>query len=461
MAEQTIQEQADRSAVADVMPVPPGEVIIRVMKGAGWKKIVPAVLALALVAWVVLPKVFAPPKADAARPLSPVLLETAAEGTLDETFRFTGYLKPETNTTVVSKVPGRILEILVKEGDRVKEGQLLVRMEDDVVRLQMEQARAGWEAAQAQYRKADTGVRPEELASAKASLAQAEADLQVARNNLERSRKLFEAGTLPRAKYEDARNQVNSGETQVANARRQVDLMEQGARPEDIAMARAQADASHRQLDLARLQLDNANVTAPMAGTVVKVHANRGQMAGGTTPLVTIVGDDTILALVQVPEVHYGSFYRRESGYKVDVRPVAYPDREPFAGHITRVGEMIDGASRSFEMEVGVDNRQGLLKPGMFVTLETRTPWPGTTVTVPRTAVLLRDGKQVVFVAVPVPGTGGRDGATAVQMKEVETGEYNMERIQIRKGLSVGDRVVVQGNNFLEDMQYVRVANQS
>lgn len=407
--------------------------------------------ALAVILAVLLPRLLAPAKTELAKPLAPVILQPATLGVLDREFTFSGNLKPESSTTVIPKVPGKVVEVLVKEGQEVREGQLLVRMEENVVRLQMEQAEAAYNAALAQYQKADTGVRPEELASAKASLVQAEDDVKVAQANLERSRKLFEAGSLARSKFEEALNQVKSAETQVDNARRQVKLMEEGARKEDIAMAKAQAEASGKQLDLARLQLEYARVTAPIGGTVVKVHVERGQSAGNTTPLVSIVSDNTIFAVVSVPELHYGAFYRKQDRFAVRVFPIAYPDQDPFPGHITRISEIIDGASRSFEMEIAVDNSKGLLKPGMYVSVQASTPFGGQTVLVPRTAVLLRNGQTVVFEAGQPEAAG-----LPVHMKPVRTGEKNTRSIQILEGLEAGTPVVVEGNAFLEDLQFVQ-----
>jgi len=414
------------------------------------------ILVVVLAAVLVVPRLLSPKKVDYERPLVPVVVQKAQKGTLYQNFYYSGVLKPEYSTTVVPKLAGKVLEVLVKEGERVKEGQPLMRIEDDVVRLQMEQARASYNAAKAQYDKANKAVRPEELASAKASLQQAENDLEVAKANFERSKNLYEAGSLARSKYEEADNQIKSAETQVENARRQVKIMEEGARPEDIAMAKAQADASAKQLELAQLQLDNALITAPIAGSVVKIHTERGQFVGAGNPLLSLVSEGTIFALISVPETNYGVFYQKTKDFLVKIYPLAYPDQDAFSGKITKVSEIIDAASRSFEVEIGIDNPKNLLKPGMYVRVEASSPLPGEFILVPKTAVQLRNGKSVVFVQGKQENSSASGGVPVI-MKEVLSGEQNDSLIQIREGLEDGDTVIVQGNAFLEDLQYVQV----
>lgn len=415
-----------------------------------------AVIGLVVVGIIAIPRII-----EAAKPvesdehIAPVSVAKPSLGTLSQSLDFTGHLKPETTTTVVAKINGRLLSLAVAEGQQVKEGQVVARLEDDVVRLQMEQASAAYRAANAQYQKANQAVRPEELESAKASLNQAEEDLVTARTNLERTKNLYEAGSMSKSKYEDAQNAVRSGETQVDNARRQVKLMEDGARQEDIAMAKAQAEASSKQLALAQLQLNDAQVTSPISGVVVKIHAERGNMLGVGSPILTIVSDSTIFATISVPEQYYGQYYTSPNKYDVKVSPIAYADREPFGGKITTVAGAIDGNTRTFEVEIAVDNHLGLLKPGMFVHVTTELKNEGSGLLLPSNAVLLRDGANVVFTLDELSDATNR----TVSMKKIRVGQNGNGHVQVLEGLSEQDIVVVQGNAFLENGQSVVVVD--
>jgi RND family efflux transporter MFP subunit len=420
------------------------------------RALVIAAVVAALLAVIIVPRLLKPADTiDAKVRLAPVLVASPKLARLPQILAFSGHLKAGATTTVISKVPGKVLQILVRENQKVNAGQLVARIEDDVVRLQMEQAKAGFQAASAQLAKATQAVRPEELESAKASLAQAEQDLAVARNNLERTKNLYESGTIAKSKYEDAQNQLKNGETKLDNARRQVKLMEEGARKEDIAMAQAQADSVSKQLALAELQLDFASVRAPISGTVAKVHVDPGNMVGQTSPLITIFSDGTIFAQMAVPEQYYGFFNRDWRGFEVQVNPLAYRDKPPFHGSLTDVSSFIDGNTRTFEVDVAVENPGNQLKPGMYVDVSIGTESTEETLLVPANAVLLRNGVPVVFT------TDDASDTPTVTMHEVETGQKTQALVQILKGIKAGDRVVIQGNAFLETGQKVGISKSS
>ncbi|MEI8094971.1 MAG: efflux RND transporter periplasmic adaptor subunit [Spirochaetales bacterium] len=389
----------------------------------------------------------------------PVVLGPATIAPLTQKLTFSGHLKPADTTTLVAKIGGKILAILVKEGDKVVEGQLLGRLEDDVVRLQAEQAAAAYQAAKAQLQKVTTAVRPEELSSAKASLAQAEEDLVNAKTTLDRTKNLYDSGTLPKSKYEDAQSKVKAAETSIDNARRQVKLMEDGARSEDIQMAQAQANAQGKQLELAQLQQDYAQLKAPISGRVAVIHVERGNTIGPGMPFLTIVSDSDIFASVMIPEPYYGAFYTDPSGFEVNVTPIAWKDHPPFRGRITEVASIIDGASRSFDVEMAVDNPNHLLKPGMFAEVELVRKTKDNVTQVPEKTLLNRDGKTVLFVALPAADPA-KPAVRVVKMVEVKTAAKGANMVQIVSGIETNTQIVLQGNTFLEDGQKVTVVNQ-
>jgi RND family efflux transporter MFP subunit len=411
----------------------------------------------ALVEVLVIPRVLGGTTASVeAEVYPPVVLGLPVNEPQVQKLSFSGHLKPADTTTVVSKAAGKILSILVKEGQKVAEGQLLGRLDDDVARLQAEQSAAAYDAAQAQLQKVNTAVRPEELSNAKATVAQAEEDLANAKTNLDRTKNLFDSGTLPKSKYEEAQNKVKSAETSVQNAQRSLALMVEGARSEDIRMARAQARAQGKQLELARLQQNYAQIRAPISGRVAVLHVERGNTLGPGSPFATIVSDSDIFASVMVPEPYYSSFYTDPDGFTVNVAPIAWKDHAPFAGKVTEVSSIIDGASRSFEVTIAVGNAQRLLKPGMFadVQFERRTPEP--VLQVPELALLNRDGKTVLFVA-----AAGSANVRSVKMVTVAVGTKGNGLVQVLSGLDPEQEVVVEGNTFLEDGQKVAVVTKS
>ncbi|MFW5688581.1 MAG: efflux RND transporter periplasmic adaptor subunit, partial [Spirochaetota bacterium] len=387
------------------------------------------------------------PVADV-EPPTPVVVGRPVLRDAERSVRYSGNLIPEASTTVLPKVGGRITAMEAETNQRLSAGDVIARIEDDVLRLQVAQARAAYEAADAQYRQAVRGVRSEELEIARADVEQAEATLETARANVARTERLFQAEAISRREYEAALDEFETAETQVANARRRLDIMEEGASEEELTMARANAEAAQRQLELAELQLDYAVVRAPVGGTVARVLAEEGQMVGRQTPLVALVNDNLIHARMSVPERLYGEFRGTEGAMTVRVYPEAYPESDPFVGTISTVASVIDAQSRTFEVEVAIPNADGRLRPGMYVNavfvLET---FPAA-VHVPASAVQLRDGRGVVFGV--RASDAERSPAVAVAIPVVSADGPDGTRI-VHDGLAGDEQIIVEGATFLSD----------
>jgi HlyD family secretion protein len=413
-------------------------------------------LLVALVAWGLLRGMLGGEPERVAVAGVAVVTEAPDRRDVEEILRYPGTLSPRQTITVVPKVSGRVDRIHVAEGDRVSAGALLVTIDSESVSLQADQAYAAWQAAEAQLRKAERGVRNEELENAAATLAQAEDDFEIAERNLERSKRLFDAGTIPRAKYEEAESAVGAAETTLENARRSLAMMREGATSEDLDAVRAQAEALKAQYDLAALQKGEALVTAPSPGTVAKLLVDPGNLVGPGTALLALVSEHPIHAIIAIPEKHYSRFAGSAASSaavpKTEVRvyPVAYGSAERFAGTLERVSPLIDPQSRTFTVEATVPNLDGRLRPGMYVNAEIVIDRRADSLTVPESALVTRDGMLAVFVV----ETGNSEHA---RMREISVGLRSDGVVEVLGGLEEADRVVTDGNAFLEDGQLVRI----
>jgi HlyD family secretion protein len=382
----------------------------------------------------------------------PVVTGTPEIRTVEEILRYPGTLNSRETVTIVPKMAGRVERIAVGEGDLVRFGAQLIRLEAESASLQADQALSAWNAADAQLRAAERGVRDAELENAQADLNQAEEDFGSAERNFERSKRLYESGTIAKAAYEDADSKLGSARTMLENARRSVKMMEDGASSEELDMARANAEAAKSVYDLAKLQLDYAEVTAPAAGIIAKIFVDEGNMVGIGTALMAIIQADPIEACVQVPEKHYARFSEVGGGMRLRVSPIAYPDHPPFDGVITKVAPIIDPASRTFEVCASVANPAGLLKPGMYVNTEILIGSEADLLMVPDTAVVLRDGKRVLFKVVgDAPMVAGRIF--------VETGKKSGGFTAVTGDITETELIVILGNSFLEDGQTVETVD--
>lgn len=413
------------------------------------------VAVAALIGYSIMRRVL-PPRVDAGGAEAvPVSVENPRRGDIERTLSYAGTLTPAAVVTLTPKVAGKIERILVKEGDLVRQGQLLARLEDDVVSLQAAQAASALEAARAQREKARKGVRPEELANAEASLAQAEKDFTSAEDSFARAERLYREGTIARTRFEDAERQYRAAETQLANARRGVAMMQQGAGAEEQGMAEANMKALQAQYDLAKLQADNTRVLSPIAGRVARVLIDEGNMASQATALLVIVRDEEMSMRIPLPEKLYGEFHERGGAITAQVTLPALPDAKPLAGRIASISPTVDPASRTFTAEVLIANPRGRMRAGMYAKVDFVMERAEGALLVPLSAVVKRGEKQGVFIVEEAAAEGSPDRAAAARFREVVLGLRDGSKTQVLQGLAETDFVIIEGNAFLDDGQAV------
>jgi HlyD family secretion protein len=401
-----------------------------------------------IIAFQVGRKLLANRESDVVRAAVPVVTEMPKVGSLENSILYSGTLVPEKMVTVLPKTSGKLERIYVEEGQVVAEGDLLGTVDKEVAKLQMEQARAAYQAAFAQYKVALRGVRPAELENARALLAQAEKDLVSAKTNLERSKRLLDAGTISQANYEETERLYQNAATEVSNVRRQVELMAEGSGREELEMAGANAEAAEAQYELAKLQYENTEIAAPVSGMVAKIMAEEGSMVGPGVPILLLVQDDPVYVEIPMPEKYYGKISEKTGGIEARVFPAAYPDSEPYFGEVTNVARVLDPESRTFSLEVSIDNPEQKLRPGMYVTVEIILDRSENTVMVPESSLVFRNDTQVVFI---VDG----DEKTQAKMKQVRVGLRRDGIAEISEGINSGDRIIIKGNAFLEEGQLI------
>jgi RND family efflux transporter MFP subunit len=394
---------------------------------------------------------------EAANQGAPVTVVSPERRDISDILSYSGLLKPEATITIMPKIPGRVVSLLVLESSYVRKDDLLAVIDDEVVSLQAKQAKAGYDAAKAQADKSQRSVRPQELENAQASLRQAEADLAAAEAKFGRTRQLYEAGTVAKSTYEEAGNAMRSARTQLENARRSVSLMEEGASQEDQLMASSNAEAMKAQYDLALLQAENSKVRAPASGRVVKILVEAGNMVSPTMPLVVIAQDTSMTAQVAVPERLYGRFLSHRGPIRATVKPIAFDGRQAFDGVVASLSQAVDSQSRSFLVEVSVDNSRRLLRSGMFVDVALYLETAAGVIAVPEASIVRKGEQTFVFTVVPPdPPLPGQGLASRVAVK---TGLAAGGFVEISAGLRGGELVVLEGNAFLDDGQHVRIVD--
>ena len=189
---------------------------------------------------------------------------------------------------VSSKVPGRILELRVKEGDWVKVGDTLAILDAPEVRAKMEQARSAESAAAAQEQMARNGAREEQVRGAYNVMQQAKAGMDIAEKSYQRIQRLFDEGVVSAQKRDEVYANYMAMQAQYKAAESQYDMARNGARREDKAAASALVGRARGAVNEVRSYIHETVQTAQMEGEVTDVYPKVGELVGTGSPIMSI-----------------------------------------------------------------------------------------------------------------------------------------------------------------------------
>ncbi len=192
-------------------------------------------------------------------------------------------------TDIAAKIPGRIAEVLVREGDRIAAGAPILRMASPEVDAKLAQATAAQQAAQAVAKKAEAGARPQEIEMARMQWQRAETAAELARKSFDRVEGLARDGLVAAQKRDEAEANWKASRDAAVAARAQYDLARQGARGEDKAAAEAQARQVAGVVAEAQAAKAETELRSPVVGEVAKVLARAGELVPQGVAAVTVV----------------------------------------------------------------------------------------------------------------------------------------------------------------------------
>lgn len=372
-----------------------------------------------------------------------VAVEALQKRDIVETVYAAGNLYPVVEVEITSNVSGTIVELLVKEGDQVKEGQLLARIDPDALASVVERAEAAANSAGAQ------------LESVRAQKEQLEAQLRTNKAAYERAKKLFEEGVIARAELEAAQAAY---ETLIANLQ---------AADENIRAAQFTVKSSQATVKEQQKNLSQTRIFAPMSGTVSVLYKKKGEQVVGTaqmagTPILKIANLNSVEAQVKVNE---RDILKVEIGDTASIELDAYPNRK-FRGLVTQIANSannINALSLSSDQVIDFkvhilmlpDSYQDLpsvggkppFRAGLSASAQIYTQRIDGVWAVPLAAVTTRedtaaskapasvkeDPKEYVFLL----------RGDSVELHPVKTGLQDDTYIQLTEGINQADTVVV------------------
>jgi HlyD family secretion protein len=373
-----------------------------------------------------------------------------------------GYIVAHHKINLNSKVTGRVKWIGVEKGDKVKEGQVLVRLEDDEFRAQYEQAKGAADSARAYYQELQNGSRPEEIQQSQHNLDEARATLANDKLVLDRTRNLTTQGVLSKQSLDDATAKFEADQQRVNSLDKGFALAKLGPRQEEIARARGALEQAQGQADYAKSLLDATVIRAPVTGTILERSAEKGELVtsgfastaeGGPQGMVVSLADLNDLQVeLDIAQDDFAKLGPRQKG---TVTVDAYPDLK-WDGVIAEISPQANRAKATVQVKVQLLNPDAHLRPDMNATVKfladepknaTSEP-PG--VFVPSAALHDRNGKKFVFLAFD-----GKAVARDVRFVSQRNGGALVQ------GLNGGEDLISSAPQDLKDGDKIKIKGQS
>jgi HlyD family secretion protein len=409
-------------------------------------------LFLGLAAWRYLPgKLDAAPMVDVQR-VESISAAAAPEGVI---LNATGYIVAAHKIELAAKVIGKVNWIGVDKGDRVKEGQVLVRLEDDEYQAQLEQAKGQLANLQARLDEALHGSRPEEIAQALANLNSARADLENARVTVERDRRLVQEKLMPQQAVDDAQARYDGAIHKVDSLQKTYDLVKLGPRQEEVDSLRGQVQQAKGALAYAETNLANTIIRAPVTGTILERAVEKGEFVTtsfvgdrGAKGYVVSIADLNDLEVEL--DISQGDFAKLNASQRGIITTDAFPDLK-YSGHIKEISPEANRQKATVQIKVKVEKPDEHLRPEMNASVAFLADEK------PRTA-----GSAPARPVVIVPASAVHDSAVFVVLdgkavrRAVKTGATSGQGVRIEDGLTGGEDLIVNPPAGLKDGDRVR-----
>lgn len=327
-------------------------------------------------------------------------------GAIRDAAQFSGTLIPKSQFTVAPKISGRLNQLLVDIGDAIRQNELVAVLEDEEYQQQVIQAEA-------------------DLRVARANLEEAKSSLEIAKRDLERARTLHQKGIQSDSQLDAVVAQYDAQEAR-------------------YKVAVAQLANKEAALETARVRLSYTRIKASWErGSETRYVGERfvdaGAMLSPNTPILSIIDLQPMTAVIHVTDRDY---FRLRPEQNAAITSSAFPGKT-FIGRVVRIAPLLKETSRQARVEIEIQNPEGLLKPGMFITTTIEFSRREETTIVPFSALVNRNGQQGVFLA-DIENKKAR-------FQPVQVGVVEGARAEILDPRPISGYVVTLGQHLLED----------
>ena len=372
----------------------------------------------------------------------------------------TGYIVAAHRIEVAAKVIGKVKWIGVDKGDLVREGAVLVRLEDDEYQAQLTQAKGQLTSLQAKLDEAINGSRPEEIAQALANVNTAQSDLDNARITLDRNKRLLKDGVVAQQVIDDAQARYDNALHRVSSLQKAYELVKLGPRKEEIDSLRGQVEQARGAVNYAETNLANTIIRAPVTGTILERAVEKGEFVttsfvgdrGAKGYVVSLADLNDLEVELDIAQNDFAKLHALQHGA---VTTDAFPDRK-YDGFIKEISPEANRQKATVQIKVKISKPDTYLRPEMNASVafaaEENAPSKSTSTA----------GTPAAKPVVIVPASALHDGAVFVLLdgkalrRTVTTGATSPQGVRVERGLVGGEDLITNPPPGLKDGDKVR-----
>ncbi|RPI27940.1 MAG: efflux RND transporter periplasmic adaptor subunit [Acidobacteria bacterium] len=349
----------------------------------------------------------------------PVELAKAVSGQISSYLVSTTNLRALREVAVASQTEGIVKSVDAEDGDAVKANQVLCRLDDTQLKIRLQTAEQRLAQAKLQLEKGR--VRQEKT----------EAQIKNGREDLQRYTKLYDEKLV--------------SERDVALLKYKIEELEHDQRVSNSETRELTHRVEELEAEIAQVNLEIARtqIRAPFSGYIIERSVNLGQIVRNLESMFKLSDFSPLFADVHLAEAEAGQVKPNQAA----IIRLGSNLSDQVTAHVARISPVVDQSSGTVKVTVEMQNAQGGFKPGAFVRVEIKTDTRQNAVLIPKKAIMEEDGQHFVYVA-------NKDNANRVQ---VNLGYQREDKVEVLRGLQVGQQVVIAGQGALKKGSKIRV----
>ncbi|BCZ45929.1 RND transporter [Clostridium gelidum] len=372
-----------------------------------------------------------------------VKTQKVTTGTISTNIEYASNLKPAKEVIVLPKAGGKVATVNVNVGDKVSVGQTLFTLETTDYAAQLEQAQAGVSAASANLERTSDSGFTQQLLQAEQLVGKLQIQYNTVKDSYDRTQTLYSAEAVPKKELDDSKAQYDAITIDLKNAEDNLNLLKSKSGPQATKAAEAAVEQAQAGVNSVQNQINNATITAPIAGVVSEKAVEVGQLASGQSGSVTVIDYSNLTAEINIPDKMLAQI---QVGQSVQVDINALPDKK-IVGVIDNISPNTSSKNNFYVVKVKIDNSNDDIKSGMFAKISLSAENKSNILMVPNETIKMENGVNYLYTV-----DNGQ-----VKKISIETGISNEKFTEITSSIEEGLDVITEGQNLLSDGEKVNL----